>query len=196
MSRYTAQDDPLCYPGTQVLKNKAGLRDQDDLDQFETLMFLTRAEEDLPSGDLDFIHYRKIHHHFFQDVYEWAGEIRRIRTGKGNNWFCYPEYIGPEMERLFAELAQENHLTAISDLEEFSERAAYYISEINAIHPFREGNGRCQLTFLTMLLRLSGWELNEDRLNPEPFMTAMVASFSGCNNPLAQEIRKLIDDPQ
>jgi len=49
MSRYDATDDPLCYPGTAVLKNLADLLDQDDLDQFEQLMFLTRSEEPLPA---------------------------------------------------------------------------------------------------------------------------------------------------
>ncbi len=90
MSRYSATDDPLCYPESQVLRNIAELKDQDALDQFEQLMFLTRAEEELPEGDLDYLHYKKIHHHFFQDVYEWAGQIRQIRTGKGGNWFCSP----------------------------------------------------------------------------------------------------------
>ena len=68
MSRYDAVDDPLCYPGTQVLKNKAGLTDQGELDQFEQLMFLTRSEEPLPDGNLDYEHYKAIHKHFFQDA--------------------------------------------------------------------------------------------------------------------------------
>jgi hypothetical protein len=93
MSRYDATDDPLCYPGTQVLKNQADLEDQDELDQFEQLMFLTRSEEPLPDGNLDYEHYKAIHRHFFQDVYDWAGGPREVRTGKGGNWFCYPEYI-------------------------------------------------------------------------------------------------------
>ena len=82
MSRYDAIDDPLCYPGTQVLKNKADLLDQEELDQFEQLMFLTRSEEPLPDGDLDYEHYKAIHHHFFQDVYDWSGRPREVRTGK------------------------------------------------------------------------------------------------------------------
>lgn len=65
MSRYDAVDDPLSYPGTTVLRNKPGLTDQDDLDQFEQLMFLSRAEEPLPAGNLDYAHYRAIHRHFF-----------------------------------------------------------------------------------------------------------------------------------
>ena len=98
MSRYDATDDPLCYPGSQVLKNKAALVDQGELNQFEQLMFLTRAEEDLPAGILDYQHYKAIHYHFFQDVYDWAGHPRVIRTSKGGNWFCYtPSLRIPEV---------------------------------------------------------------------------------------------------
>ena len=113
MSRYDATEDPLCYTGTHVLKNRAGLQNQDDLDQFEQLMFLTRSEEPLPHGDLDYDHYKRIHHHFFQDVYDWAGQSREIRTAKGGNWFCYPEYVDPEIERLFSQLARENHPVSV-----------------------------------------------------------------------------------
>ncbi|WDZ81644.1 Fic family protein (plasmid) [Ensifer adhaerens] len=63
-------------------------------------MFDSRATEDLPDGELDFAHYRALHRHFFQDVYDWAGEIRAIRTGKGGNWFCYPEYIESEADKI------------------------------------------------------------------------------------------------
>ena len=188
MSRYDAIDDPLCYPGTQVLKNRADLTDQDELDQFEQLMFLTRSEEPIPDGDLDYDHFQAIHHHFFQDVYDWAGETREVRTGKGGNWFCYPEYIDNEMNKIFSQLASEHYLTQIDDIEIFAERASHFIAEINAIHAFREGNGRCQLTLLTILMELAGFEMDEDRLDPEPFMEAMIASFHGDNGPLAQSI--------
>lgn len=183
MSRYDAFEDPACYPGTSVLINSAGLRDQDALDQFEQLMFLSRAEEDLPLGELDYPHYQAIHHHFFQDVYDWAGQTRTVRTAKGGNWFCYPEFIETEMARLFDALTNEDHLID-ADRAEFITRAAYYLAEINAVHPFREGNGRCQLTLLTILVETSGRALDEDRLEPEPFMAAMIDSFSGSRNAL------------
>lgn len=192
MSRYDATEDPLCYSGTNVLINKAGLRDQDKLDQFEQLMFLTRSEEPLPNGNLDYEHYKLIHHHFFQDVYEWAGKPRDVRTAKGGNWFCYPEYINAEMEKLFAKLTEEDHLTQLSSPRQFAERAAHYTAEINAIHPFREGNGRCQLTLLDILLDLSGFQMNEDLINPERFMEAMIASFHGDNEPLTRTIQAMM----
>ncbi len=192
MVRYNAVEDPLCYPGTHVLRNKADVEDQDQLDEFEQLMFDSRAGETLPDGELDFTHYRALHRHFFQDVYDWAGELRAIRTGKGDNWFCYPEYIAREAERLFGELAARGHLTGAENEGAFAGGAAWFLGELNAIHPFREGNGRIQLVFLTMLARNAGYELDEDRLRPKPFLDAMIASFSGNLTALTGEIRRLI----
>ncbi|WP_343080220.1 Fic/DOC family protein [Ostreiculturibacter nitratireducens] len=192
MSRYDAADDPLCYPGTGVLRNKAGLKDQDELDQFEQLMFQTRAEEPLPPGNLDYAHYRAIHHHFFQDVYDWAGKPRKIRTAKGGNWFCFPENIEREMDKLFADLTAENHLADLRSIEAFAERASHFIAELNAIHPFREGNGRCQLTLLRELMELAGFPMDEDRIDPEGFMQAMIASFSGRLEPLVIAVSGMV----
>lgn len=95
------------------------------------------------------------------------------------------------MEKIFAELASEKHLAEIADIETFTERASHYIAEINAIHPFREGNGRCQLTLLCILMEISGFEMNEDKLNPEEFMSAMIDSFHGNNRSLHDCIRSM-----
>ncbi len=192
MSRYNAVEDPLCYPGTQVLRNKAGIHDQDELDQFELLMFESRAEERLPEGALDFAHYLALHHHYFQDVYDWAGNLRNVRTGKGDNWFCYPEHIVAQAEQLFGELVARNHLADKPGKRGFTEGAAWFLSELNAIHPFREGNGRIQLVFLTMLARNAGFRINERKLRPEPFLHAMILSFKGELEPLMEEIQRLL----
>jgi|TARA_R110002126_G_scaffold1015_26_gene6094 cell filamentation protein, protein adenylyltransferase len=193
MDPYDPIDDPLCYPGSKVLINKANLTDQDALDQFEQLMFLSRSEDALPPGNPDYSLYKAIHHHFFQDVYEWAGKSRTIRTGKGGNWFCYPEFIDGEMEKLFGQLGEESYLTKIDDKESFAARASHYIAEINAVHPFREGNGRCQLILLNILLEMSRYRMNEDKLNPDQFLNAMIASFKGDNSPLSDAIMAVIE---
>ncbi len=192
MGRYDPIDDPLCYPGSQVLINKADITDQETLDQFEQAMFLTRSEEAWPHGDLNYELYKAIHHHFFQDVYEWAGHPRTTRTGKGGNWFCYPEFIDGEMESLFSQLAAEDYLTNISDRELFASRAAHYIAEVNAIHPFREGNGRCQLILLNILFETSGLQMNEGNLDPQQFMMAMIASFNGDLSELSRSITAML----
>jgi cell filamentation protein len=192
MVRYNAIEDPLCYAGTNVLKNIPDIQDQDQLDQYEQLMFQTRAEELLPVGEFDLKHYQALHHHFFQDVYDWAGKLRVIRTAKGANSFCYPEFIEKEMHRIFKELAIEKYLQEINDKVHFSERAAYYLSEINAVHPFREGNGRIQLTFLTLLALNTGFELNEDQIEEAPFLGAMIKSFDGVLEPLSIQIERML----
>ena len=188
---YASDTDPLCYPGTTVLINLANLRDQAELDDFELAMFLTRADEPLPSGTLDYAHYRALHHHLFQDVYAWAGDARRIRIGKGGNWFCYPEHIGRFMDQIFADLAARDHLTKLAP-GAFAVEAAHVLAEINAVHPFREGNGRTQLTFLTLLAEQAGHTVRVEALDPERVMNAMITSFAGAEDPLAALILDLI----
>lgn len=141
----------------------------------------------MPTGVLDYEHYKSIHQHLFQDVYEWAGDARGIRIGKGGNWFCYPEYVDREMRRIFEELAEANYLREI-DVAEFAVCAAYVMAEINAVHPFREGNGRTQITFLAMLMENAGFSFNAGALDRERVLDAMIESFAGDEVPLARLI--------
>jgi cell filamentation protein len=138
---YHSTPDPYCYPGTAVLKNRANIRDQDELDAFEHEAMLQRAEEPYPAGRLSVSHFKAIHRHLFQDVYAWAGRFRTVRISKGGSMFCYPEHIGAEMHRLFYQLKQDHYLTGLGR-EEFARKGAHFLAEVNAIHPFREGNGR------------------------------------------------------
>ncbi len=104
---YDSTPDPYCYPGTSVLKNLLGLREQAQLDAFEALITAQRAEEPLPRGRLGYAHYRAIHRHLFQDVFAWAGRLRNVRIAKGGSMFCYPEHIDSEMRKLFDGLARD-----------------------------------------------------------------------------------------
>ena len=80
---YEAFDDPYCYPGTSVLKNRLDLRTQGELQEFEAMITDQRANEPLPAGGLDYGHYLAVHRHLFQDVYQWAGQIRTVRDRQG-----------------------------------------------------------------------------------------------------------------
>jgi cell filamentation protein len=188
---YAAAPDPYCYPGTSVLKNTAGLRDQADLDAFEAVMVTQRLDEPLPSGRLSYSHYRAIHRHLFGDVYPWAGRIRRVRIAKGDSMFCYPEHIDRQMRTVFKTLHDRRCLTDMTP-DEFAAAAAHVLSEINAIHPFREGNGRTQLAFLTLLAHQAHHPLALARLDPRQVLDAMIASFGGNEAPLRDVIRSLI----
>lgn len=181
---YAAEADPLYYPGTTVLKNLLDIQDQGELDEAEVALFSIRANEALPAGALDAAHYLSIHRHLFQDVYDWAGQIRTIRIGKDGNWFCYPEFIEAELARAFREYGDPDQVAQLSPAE-FASRTAHLLADINAVHPFREGNGRTQLAFLTLLAINAGYEVNDDVIEPADVMAAMIESFSASEAPLA-----------
>jgi cell filamentation protein len=191
MSLYDAFDDPYCYEGTSVLKNRLGIVAQDKLTEFEHAISSQRAEEPLPAGSLDQEHYCAIHRHFYQDVYEWAGELRTVRTAKGGNAFCYPENIAAQLKKLFGELASADNFRGL-DADAFASTAAHFLADLNAIHPFREGNGRTQLTFLKLIADAAGHDIDLVSIDPPAMLQAMIVSFCGNEEPLARLIRKLM----
>lgn len=175
---YAAEHDPLCYPGSSVLINLADLREQDQLDEFEAAMFSLRSAEPWPVGELGVDYYRALHRHLFQDAYSWAGRFRTVRIAKGGNWFCYPEHIAREMEQLF-EWAGDRAWFTRHGRADFPKDAAHFTAELNAIHPYREGNGRTQLAFLSVLCEASGLPFNDFKLVPARVLSAMISSFTG-----------------
>ena len=188
---YDAVNDPYCYPGTKVLKNRANIRQANELRQFELAMTTQRFDEPLPGGRFSVSHYCAVHHHLFQDVYTWAGRFRSVRISRRWSAFCYPENIAKEMRRLFADLGKRSLLRELSQ-KEFAIQAAHFLAELNAIHAFREGNGRSQLAFVIMLAGRAGHPFDLARLRPAKFLKAMVASFFGNEKLLATELGRLI----
>lgn len=188
---YDASADPYCYPGTTILKNIPDLRDQEALEKFEAAMTAQRSDEPLPAGRFTVQHYRAIHHHLFQDVYSWAGKFRTVRLAKSGSAFCYPEHIARQMKALFDGLKTKHHLRGLSP-NAFPQEAAWFLTTLNAIHPFREGNGRAQLSFIALMANDAGHPLDLAMLRPDEFLEAMVASFHGDEAPLRQALASMI----
>lgn len=187
---YDAPDATYCYRGTDILKSKAGLRSAKALEEFELAMVAQRADEPLPHGRFSVTHYRAIHHHLFQDVYSWAGKFRTVRMSKGGNPFCYPENISHQMAALFDRLKRESFLRGL-ERPDFAERVAAFLTMLNAIHPFRDGNGRTQVAFVGILAFAANHPLDFARLDPRAFLEAMVKSFHGEEEHLVEEIRRM-----
>ncbi|MDP3703365.1 MAG: Fic family protein, partial [Candidatus Omnitrophota bacterium] len=99
--------------------------------------------------------------------------------------------IQSEMRGLFSRLAAADRLQG-RDADGFSEGVAEFLAYLNAIHPFREGSGRTQLTFVAELAAHDGHPLDLMRLDPNAFLQAMIASFFGDERPLRQHIRNLV----
>jgi len=188
---YDAFDDPYAYPGTSVLQNRLDIRDPGTLEAFEVEIFTLRAEEPLPHGTFDPAHYCSIHHHFFQDVYEWAGQYRTVRTAKGGNAFCYPEHIPAQMDAVFRSI-RGGEAFAEKSRSEFLKEATRFLGELNAIHPFREGNGRAQLAFLGSIGRKARHPFAFERIDRNAFLQAMIESFVGRFEGLTAELGKLL----
>ena len=194
MSRYDA-DDVYCIPGTAVLKNKAGITDQDQLDEYEgdfTAIRILELTQNPVEGSFDLAHLCKIHQYLFQDVYEWAGEVRTVDIIRGYSRFCNVRHIQSYSNTVFSALAAEKYLVNLEP-KVFANRLAHYLSEINAIHPFREGNGRVQRLFISQLAKQTGYSLDYSALDQAELYPVMQESFLGNVKPLADLIFKIID---
>ena len=161
------------------------------LDAFELECVELGRQQGFPDGAFNPAHYRAIHRHLFQDVYDWAGQYRTVRTSKGGDMFCYPEYIASQMDALFLRMQGASFVPG-AERSDFITAAADFLAELNAIHPFREGNGRTQLTFLFLLGLRANLPLDMTRIRPVAMLAAMVASFHGELGALEREIGGLV----
>ncbi|OEG00193.1 hypothetical protein BHF71_05760 [Vulcanibacillus modesticaldus] len=176
-----------CYPKTNVLINKFNIKDQDKLQMLERkLTYLRLFELGIKPilGRFDLMHLQDIHYYIFQDIYSWAGTIRTVDLAKGNTLFAKALFITDESRRIFGELKKENYLKDY-DINKFSERAAYYLAEINVLHPFREGNGRTQREFIRILSLNAGFNLDWSKIPAKDIFEAQVASV--------YDIKKLVE---
>jgi len=194
MSRYDA-DDTYCYPGTDVLRNKADIFNAEELDAYEGELSTLRSIQILENpveGKFDLSHLQLIHYALFQDIYDWAGKLRTVNISRGQSRFANVRFIESSARTLFSKLARENWLRKL-DVDSLSERLAHYLSEINALHPFREGNGRVQRIFIFQLTHMAGYQLNYSDLEQEQIYAAMEMAFHGDESTLAKLIRERLE---
>ncbi|PWT97250.1 MAG: cell filamentation protein Fic [Terriglobia bacterium] len=184
--------DPYTYPGTDVLRNVLDIRDAGQLAAFEanaTAARLIELDERPLVGQFDVTHLKSIHQHIFQDVYQWAGELRTVNISKGGHLFGVAAFIGPALQEVLRKLSEEHHLRAL-DARRFATRAGHYMSEINAIHPFRDGNGRTQREFTRELAVQAGFVIDWSRVAREQMTAASMESFkTGDSSEMAALIR-------
>ena len=171
--------DPYTWPGTDVLRNILDIRDPQQLAAFEANATATRLIElaDGPIvGHFDVAHVKAIHRYIFQDVFRWAGQFRTINISKGGHLFGVAAFVEPALNEVLRKLAGERYLKG-SDLRKFATRAGFYTGEINAIHPFRDGNGRVQREFIRELATLAGFSIDWSKVTREQMTVASVESF-------------------
>ncbi len=189
------EDGAYCYSGTYVLRNRLGISDSGTLAAAERDFSSLRAAA-IDKGDaniaetFDSDHLRVIHRYLFGDVYDWAGEYRTVNISKGSV-FCMWPYIGEQLDSLFGKLAGEGLLEGLPP-ETMASRLAFYLGEINAIHPFREGNGRAQRSFVRQLAKRNGYLLSFADVSDAEMVEASVRSFNGDNGDLENLVARCL----
>jgi cell filamentation protein, protein adenylyltransferase len=153
---------------------------------------LILLDESPVSPGYDLPHLREIHQRIFSDIYEWAGQIRTAAIAK-SAMFCLPQYIESSAAVIFRELHDEACLRGL-DRGMFVGRLAYYLGEVNALHPFREGNGRAQRTFFGQLARDAGFTLAWQHLDPVRNVEASAAIMHGDPEPMRKMLDALVTD--
>lgn len=169
-----------CYKGTDVLINKLNITNDKDLFDAERELVLLRTHElnENPlKGNFDFKHLKSIHKYLFQDVYRWAGDIRNCNIAK-KDLFCLTENIESFGNEIFNKLEKENYYIDY-DYETKIDKLIELFADINALHPFREGNGRTQRLFIENLSKINGIYLDLTNVSRTDMIIASHESING-----------------
>jgi len=193
-------NDPYLDPHSGILRNNFGITNQRELDSREADAVGVRSvmiQLNPVPGNFDSKHLKAIHEYLFQDVYDWAGTFRTISLSKRDHvggqvtHFSPPDVIEAELQAVFGELAQDNFLRSLPR-KVFANKMAQLFSEMNRIHPFREGNGRAQRQFVRQLAQGS-YKPHFDVVSKERLVTASIASAHGDNSMLERMMDEITD---
>lgn len=175
---YTTTQSIYCYPSSNVLKNKLNIRDNKLLKTAEEEITLIKQMELLKNpikGNFSKAHLMNIHKFIFEDIYSFAGKIRREQISKADTLFYPPNLIDRELDKVFAKIKEKNMLKE-TDKEKVFDNLAYVMAELNIIYPFREGNGRSIREFIRLMAKRMGYSLNWGNVDKEELLEASILS--------------------
>lgn len=160
LDKYGAGQDPYCYPGSGVLRNRLGLTDEQGLHDAErTLSEIAANNIDFNVPPYDLRYLKRVHRTLFADLYDWAGELRSVDISKGGTHFCNVSRIEAESAKLFERLAAANCYEGLARQQLVAAVGELY-GDLNMIHPFREGNGRAQRILFEHIVINAGYEIS------------------------------------
>jgi cell filamentation protein len=182
--------DPYLDLHSGLLRNRLGITNARELRHVEAELTASRIydliRKPIP-GAYDLLHLRAFHQHIFQDLYDWAGRLRTVSIGRGR-LFSLPEHLEAGAGELFGWLARAGHLRG-RDRAAFVDDLTELYADLNALHPFREGNGRTQRAFLGQLAVDAGHPIHWAAMDPAENNAASKAAHEGDNDAL----RTLLD---
>lgn len=183
-----------CYEGTSCLINKMNIHDESELAATEaalTFANISMLEQEPLEGNFDFVHYKAIHKFLFDDLYDWAGEIRTVNLSKKGTQFVPADEIERVGNAIFARLAKADYFRQ-DGLDTFVKHITEFYCDTNLLHPFREGNGRTQRVFLTQLIRRAGYAIDFSSMDMDELMIATIHAANGVTDYVEQIFREAI----
>lgn len=198
--------DPYLIDGTTVLKNRLDIDDIELLQRAERRFAFKGRHEFLfqfvsaaagpQKCDLDF--YKSIHRGLFSNVYLWAGDFRTINMSKGNSIFASISVLKTEGEKAFSRFNRsiqtitQNQDGKVSKHSFVAETAAL-LGNLNALHPFRDGNGRSQRLLIQCAAMSLGFSIAWDRITPQQMIDASIHSHNVDESLLEELLTKSVN---
>lgn len=158
---YDAINSRYTYKNSSVLKNKLNIITEEKLKEYETKMVALKLAS-IDKADFkrtyDEEHLKAIHKYLFEDVYDFAGQYRLENITKDNFIFSQYQYIDENIKEVF----KKTNIQSLEDLpfEELIIKLSDFMTDLNVLHPFREGNGRATREFIREFLDKLGFEIN------------------------------------
>jgi len=192
--KYGNDRDPYLYPELNVMRNRLGIRQAERLAhaayEFTALRAATLSLGPLLRG---LPHLCAIHQHLYQDIFDWAGDIREMDIYQGDTRFCHFAYIEKEGNSLMQDLEEEGYLVGLEKAD-FINRLSHYYCEINVLHPFRIGNGIVQRIFFEQLAIHAGYQLDWRGIDPEAWAQANQSGAMGDLSALNTIFSKVVSE--
>ena len=191
-----ADADPYLDPASGVLRNRLGITDAGELAQVEAALTASRLvdlERQRLPGRYDLAHLQAFHRYILGDIYDWAGELRVVSIAKGGV-FCLPQHLRSYAADVFGRLAAADRLRGLPR-DRFVTKLAEFLADVNALHPFREGNGRTQRAFFSQLAHDAGHHIDWVRMNPDENIAASATALHGDLAPMQAMLDQLVDPP-
>lgn len=200
MSKYQFNESDIYISGSDIPKNRLGITEPELLHEVEeTLLqqaYQTFIAECESTTRFDEAYFKSLHQRTFETLYDWAGEYRTVDMSKGGSLFCRAAYLEQESRRIFQQLEEENFLHEEKDWQpaKFAERLAFYQSELIALHPFYELNGRITRLFFDLIAIANGYAPIDytQALQGQPMNAYIQASIACVQQAIHEKLSQII----
>ena len=194
MSKYRLDKSPIYLEGSEVPKNKLGIKEAELIHEIENNLLLQAYELFSPQMTEKTVQNETysicLHKKTFESLYDFAGLYRTFNMSKRDSQFCLAKYLSSESKRIFTELENDAYLLTCNNKKAFVKQLTYYKSELIALHPFYELNGRTLRLFIDMLCLYNGYDFIDysEAIENNAYIEASILCVQYADNTKMEEI--------